>query len=201
MSQTALLALQPEREGNHDSYERALCQGWSGKSQYPNMHLHVAGSVQPSWERWDSHGHVFDSLVFQGYWARMCQERSKKSNASCDNKASHSKKKGTKWPGTEATTKVLRKLVPRNNATFARSMGARTRRTILVIAVGSRKMKWKNLMSMPLGKAERNPIPFSSCLCSWARNWKNSRRWSRKKTPRNENIAPVIVIPTGNWVG
>jgi hypothetical protein len=48
---------------------------------------------------------------------------------------------------------------PRNTATFARSMGARTRCTILAIAVVSRKMEWKNPISAPLRKAERNPIP------------------------------------------
>jgi hypothetical protein len=38
---------------------------------------------------------------------RICgQERSEKSNASCNEKASHSKEKGTKQPGTEATARV-----------------------------------------------------------------------------------------------
>ena len=67
MSQTALLVLQPEREGNHDSYEGTLCRGWSGKSLSKNVPVHVAGSVQPSQERWDFRGHVFTYLVSQGY--------------------------------------------------------------------------------------------------------------------------------------
>ena len=71
MSQTALLALQPEREGGHDSYERALCRGWSVKSHSPNVLVHLAGSVQPSQEMWNSHGHVFTSFVSRGYWAHM----------------------------------------------------------------------------------------------------------------------------------
>ncbi len=37
------------------------------------------------------------------------QERSDKSNASCNTKASHSKKKGTEQPGTEATDRVPKK--------------------------------------------------------------------------------------------
>jgi hypothetical protein len=58
---------------------------------------------------------------------RICgQERSKRSNASCGEKTLTSKKKGTKQPGTEATARVLKKLVPRNTVTFERSMGART---------------------------------------------------------------------------
>ncbi len=51
------------------------------------------------------------------------------------------------------------KHVPRNNATVARSMGVRTRRTILAIAIVSRKMERKNPISTPPRKAERNPIP------------------------------------------
>jgi hypothetical protein len=51
------------------------------------------------------------------------------------------------------------KLVPRNTVTFARSMGAHARCTILAIAVVSRKTEQKNPISAPLRKAERNPIP------------------------------------------
>ena len=41
---------------------------------------------------------------------RVCsQERSKISNASCNKKASHSKKKVTKRPGTDTTTRVPKK--------------------------------------------------------------------------------------------
>ena len=47
-------------------------------------------------------------------------------------------------------------------ATFARSMGAHTRCTMLAIAVVSRKTERKNPISAPLRKAERNPIPQSS---------------------------------------
>jgi hypothetical protein len=59
-----------------------------------------------------------------------------------------------------------RKLVLRNTATFARSMGARRQCTILEIAVGLRKMERKNPISVPLRKAERNPIPQCSLLRS-----------------------------------
>ena len=52
-----------------------------------------------------------------------------------------------------------RKLMPRNTATFARSMGARTQCTIIVMVLGSRKTEWINPISVPLRKAERNPIP------------------------------------------
>jgi hypothetical protein len=42
---------------------------------------------------------------------RVCgQERSKKSNAFCDKKASHSEKKGTKQPGTDHSPRVPKKV-------------------------------------------------------------------------------------------
>jgi hypothetical protein len=47
-----------------------------------------------------------------------------------------------------------RKLVPRNTATFARSVGAHSQHTILEIAVGSRMTERKNPISTPLRKAE-----------------------------------------------
>ncbi len=51
-----------------------------------------------------------------------------------------------------------RKLVPRNTATFARSMGARTQRTILMIAVGSRETERKNLFrAAKKGRKKPNP--------------------------------------------
>jgi hypothetical protein len=52
-----------------------------------------------------------------------------------------------------------KRYVPRNTVTCARSIGARTRRTTLAIAVVLRKAEWKNLISLPPRKAERNPIP------------------------------------------
>ena len=79
----------------------------------------------------------------------------------------HSKKKSMKRRDLVLTIvpEYQRKLVQRNIATFARSMGARTQRTVLEIAVGSRKTEQKNPVSVPLRKAERNPIPQSS-LCT-----------------------------------
>jgi hypothetical protein len=77
--------------------------------------------------------------------------------------------------------------VPRNTVTCARSMGAPTRRTILAAAIVSRKTKRKNLISVPLRKAERNPFPQSSLLCNKARKW-----------TRSGSVAVVIAIPTPN---
>ena len=58
-----------------------------------------------------------------------------------------------------------RKLVPRNFATFARSMEARAQCTILEIAVGLRKTERKNSISTPLRKAERIPIRCGARQC------------------------------------
>ncbi len=95
---------------------------------------------------------------------RVCgQERSEKSNASRDEKALHSKKKGTKRPGTDNRARVPKKARTKKYCNLCKKlMGARTGRTILEIAVGSRKTERKNPISAPLRKTERNPILQSS---------------------------------------
>jgi hypothetical protein len=113
---------------------------------------------------------------------RVCgQEISDKSNASRDEKASHSEKCGKERSKSPcffaarnlriarrrvrsnlvltAVPESQRKLVPSNTATFVRSMGARAQHTILPIAVVLRKMEWKNQISAPLRKAKSNQIP------------------------------------------
>ncbi len=88
---------------------------------------------------------------------RVCgQERSKKAKASCNKKALHSNKKGTKQPGTEATARVPKKARAKKHCDLCKK---HTQRTILMIAVGVRKTEWKNPISVPLRKAERKPIP------------------------------------------
>jgi len=59
-----------------------------------------------------------------------------------------------------------KRYVPRNIVTCARNMGAHTQRTILAIAVVSRKTERRNLISALLRKAERIPIPRSNLLPS-----------------------------------
>ena len=55
---------------------------------------------------------------------RVCsQERSKRSDASCDKKASHSKKKGMKQPGTEATARVLKKAHAKKHCDLCKKHG------------------------------------------------------------------------------
>jgi hypothetical protein len=55
---------------------------------------------------------------------RVCgQERSKKSNASCNEKALHIEKKGTKQPGTEATARVLKKACTKKHCDLCKKHG------------------------------------------------------------------------------
>ncbi len=55
---------------------------------------------------------------------RVCgQERPKKSNASCNEKALHSKKKGTKRPGTEATARVPKKACTKKHCDICKKHG------------------------------------------------------------------------------
>ena len=91
-----------------------------------------------------------------------CQERSKKSNASRNEKASHSNKKGTKRPGTDYSPRVPKKARTEKHCDLARSMGARSRCTILEIAVGLRKTERKNPISALLRKVKKtNPTKQS----------------------------------------
>jgi hypothetical protein len=62
----------------------------------------------------------------------------------------------------EKVPESQKRYVLRSTLTCARSMGARTQRTILAIAVVLRKTERKSLISAPLRKAERNPVPQSS---------------------------------------
>ena len=55
---------------------------------------------------------------------RVCgQERSKKSNPSRDEKASHSEKKGTKRPGTEANARVPKKARAKKHCDLCKKHG------------------------------------------------------------------------------
>ncbi len=156
-----------------------------------NMPVHVAGSVQPSQERWFSGGHVFAPSVSQGDQARMSMLL-----------ATIKLRTGRRRVRCRLVLTIVpesqKKLVPRNIVTFARSMGAHSQCTILEIAVSSRKTEWIYPISAPLRKAERNPIPQNSLLRNKARKWTSSRRWSRKKAPRSGSVAVAIAILTPN---
>jgi hypothetical protein len=52
---TAMPVLQPKREGRHDSHECGFSRGWSSQSRSSDVPTYVAGSVQPSQERIESH--------------------------------------------------------------------------------------------------------------------------------------------------
>ncbi len=51
------------------------------------------------------------------------QERSKKPNASCNEKASHSEKKGTKRPGTDNNARVPKKACTEKHCDFCKKYG------------------------------------------------------------------------------
>ncbi len=91
-----------------------------------------------------------------------------------------------------------RKLAPRRIATPARSMGARLLHTIQDTVVSMRKMEQRKPIPMLSRKAERSPIPWSSLLHSWARNWTSLRRRSRNRAPSPRNTIGMIAIPTPN---
>jgi hypothetical protein len=81
-------------------------------------------------------------------------------------KASFNGKKGKKGQVLILRPTFPRKFVSPKIATSARSMGARTRPTIPVSVVSMRKTELKNLVSVPLRKAEREVIPRTRTLRS-----------------------------------
>ncbi len=97
---------------------------------------------------------------------RVCgQERSEKSNPSCDEKPSHSEKKGTKRPGTESP-RVPKKVRTKKHCDLCKKHGGAYRTHNTRDCRRFEKDGTKSLISVPLRKAERNPIPRSSLLRS-----------------------------------
>ena len=94
------------------------------------------------------------------------QDRSKKSNPSRNEKALHSEKKGTKQPGTEKSARVPKKACAEKHCNLCKKHGGTYTTHNTSDCRRLRKMEHKNLISLPLRKAERNPIPQSSLLCS-----------------------------------
>jgi hypothetical protein len=88
------------------------------------------------------------------------------SNAQSTEKSSHKGEKGNKRPGTKYTGKVPNKAGTKKHCDFCKKQGVCTPLTIPRIVVGTRKIEHKNPISMLPRKAERNPIPKSTLLCS-----------------------------------
>jgi hypothetical protein len=110
MSQTALLVLQPKREGKHDSYGRA-------PFNEADLVSHILRTCPYMWQdQFNLHekdGTSLDMcllLLSLEAIERVCsQERSESFNTSRNKKALYSKKKATKQPGTKATARVPKK--------------------------------------------------------------------------------------------
>jgi hypothetical protein len=103
-------------------------------------------------------------LLLQSLEAIKCvcgQERSKKSNPSRDEKPSHSKKKGMKQPGTESP-RVPKKLRTEKHCDLCKKHGGAYTMHNSGDCRCFEKTERKNPISVPLRKAERNPIPRSS---------------------------------------
>jgi hypothetical protein len=81
-------------------------------------------------------------------------------------KSSFNGKKGEKGQVLILRPAFPRKSVSQKIATYARSMGAHTQPTILVSVISMRKTELKNLVSVPLRKAEREVIPLTRTSCS-----------------------------------
>ena len=106
MFQTAPLVLQPEHEGDHDSYERAL-----HKAELASHVLRMCPYMcQDLFNLYKKGGTPVDMrllLLSLEAIERVCSQE--RSTASPNVKALHSKKKGTKRPGANTTARVPKK--------------------------------------------------------------------------------------------
>ncbi len=68
---TTMLTLQPLCQAQCISCKCTIHWGWSGKSRSSDVPTYMAGPLQPSRERHDSHGHAFASYDSWGYWVCM----------------------------------------------------------------------------------------------------------------------------------
>jgi hypothetical protein len=89
---------------------------------------------------------------------RVCTHEKGKQEEKAD-KASFNGKKGKKGQVLILRPAFPRKSISQKNATYARSMGAHTRPTVLVSVISMRKTELQSLVSAPLRKAERKVIP------------------------------------------
>jgi hypothetical protein len=94
---------------------------------------------------------------------RVCgREGSEKSNPSCNKKPSHSKKKGTKQPGTDSPRVPKKVRTEKHYSLCKKHGGAYTTHNTRDCRCFEKDGTKKNPISAPLRKAERNPIPRSS---------------------------------------
>ncbi len=100
---------------------------------------------------------------------RICgQERTKKSNASCDKKASHSEKKGTKQAGTDNSARVPKK--------------ARTKKTLQPLQEAWGRVHTAQYSWLPSVQARQNG---KSNLCA-------AKKSGKKPNPTKQSFAQCI---------
>jgi hypothetical protein len=87
------------------------------------------------------------------------REGSDKSNPSRNDKASHSKKKGTKQPGTDHSPRVPKKVRTEKHCDLCKKHGGAYMTHNTRNCRRFKKDRTENLIFMPIRKAERNPIP------------------------------------------
>ncbi len=129
---------------------------------------------------------------------RACgQERSEKSNASRDEKALHSKKKGTKQPGTKSP-RVPKKVRTKKHCNLCKKHGgaytahnARDCRSFE--KDGTEKSDFRAAK-----KGGKKPNPTKQSFAQLSEKLDKLEKVIKKKTPRSGSAAVAIAIPTPN---
>ena len=133
---------------------------------------------------------------------RVCgQERT---NASSNKKALHSKKKGTKQLGTEATAKVPKKACAEKHCDLCKKHGGmytthNTRDCCQIKKNGTEKSNFRATK-----KGGKKPNPTKQSFAQLSEKLDQLEKVIKKKTPRSKNDAVAIAILTPNkelgWV-
>jgi hypothetical protein len=136
---------------------------------------------------------------------RVCgQERSNKSNTSCDEKALHSKKKGMKRPGTDNSARVPKKACAEKNYDLCKKHGGAfaTHNTRDCCRFKKDRTEKSNFHAAKKGGKKPNPIKQSFAQLS--KKLDKLEKVIKIKTPKSGSATVAITIPTPNrelgWV-
>jgi hypothetical protein len=129
---------------------------------------------------------------------RVCgREGSNKSNPSHNEKPSHSKKKGTKQPGTESP-RVPKKVRTEKHCDLCKKHGGAYRTHNTCDCCCSEKDGTEKSDFRATKKGGKKPNPTKQSFAQLSKKLDKLKKVIKKKTPRSGRAAVAIAIPTPN---
>jgi hypothetical protein len=137
---------------------------------------------------------VFAPFVSQGYQAHMWPGKIDKSNASCNEKALHSNKKGTKQPGTDNSARIPKKAHAKKHCDLCKKHGGAfmTHNTCEFCWFEKDGMEKSDIRATKKGGKKPNPVKqsftqLSKKLDKLEKVIKNKDTKKRKRRSSNSN--------------